>query len=67
MKKFLVKISYYTSGSYGDQDKNTEEAVVSFCEADLENIDNLRRKINERFSMAGKNFSIDKFFYLGDM
>jgi hypothetical protein len=65
MKKFLVKISYTTDGSYGDYDKKVEEDVVAFDEDDLENIHTIRQRIEGWFNCSPR-FSIDNFFYLGE-
>ncbi len=63
-RTFLVEISYYTSGSYGDRDKECIEKVVTIEKDLLLNIDSIRKTLRKEFDIQTR-FKIEKMEYLG--
>ncbi len=63
-RTFLVEISYYTSGSYGDRDKEFIEKVVTIEKNLLLNIDSIRKTLRKEFDIQTR-FKIEKMEYLG--
>ncbi len=63
-RTFLVQISYYSSGSYGDMDKEFLEKVVTIEKNSLLDIDSIRKILRKEFDIQTR-FKIEKMEYLG--